>query len=58
MTRVVGSFGDRPLVQRLRRDEAGLLWLRAGVESHGEGESLRLQVFRAIRQVFLRLFDV
>ena len=36
-------------IPRPRRDAAGLLWLRAGVESHGEGESLRVQVFRAIR---------
>ena len=36
-------------VARPRRDEAGLLWLRAGAEAVGEGESLRLQVFRRIR---------
>ncbi len=40
---------DGQAIARPRRDEAGLLWLRAGVESHGEGESLRLQVFRQIR---------
>jgi hypothetical protein len=39
---------DQP-VSRPRRDEAGLLWLRAGTEAAGEGESLRLQVFRKIR---------
>ena len=37
---------DGQAVPRPRRDEAGLLWLRAGTEAHGEGESLRLQVFR------------
>jgi hypothetical protein len=36
-------------VPRPRRDEAGLLWLRAGTEVVGEGESLRLQVFRQVR---------
>jgi len=36
-------------IPRPRRDEAGLLWLRAGQETTGEGESLRLQVFRRIR---------
>jgi hypothetical protein len=40
---------DGQPVPRPRRDAAGLLWLRAGVESHGEGESLRLQVFREVR---------
>ena len=34
---------------RPRRDQAGLLWLHAGSEAVGEGESLRLQVFRRIR---------
>lgn len=36
-------------VPRPRRDQAGLLWLRAGAETQGEGESLRLQVFRQLR---------
>ena len=36
-------------VPRPRRDEAGLLWLRAGTETQGEGESLRLQVFRHVQ---------
>ena len=36
-------------VVRPRRDEAGTLWLRAGTETAGEGESLRLQVFRRIK---------
>ncbi|HSD26899.1 MAG TPA: hypothetical protein VLL75_06315, partial [Vicinamibacteria bacterium] len=36
-------------VPRPRRDQAGLLWLRAGAETVGEGESLRLQVFRRVR---------
>jgi hypothetical protein len=36
-------------VPRPRRDEAGLLWLRAGTEEVGEGESLRLQVFRHVK---------
>jgi hypothetical protein len=36
-------------VPRPRRDEAGLLWLRAGAAAAGEGESLRLQVFRHIQ---------
>ena len=36
-------------VTRPRRDEAGLLWLRAGAETQGEGESLRLQVFRHVQ---------
>ena len=40
---------DGQAVPRPRRDAAGLLWLRAGVETHGEGESLRVQVFRLIR---------
>ena len=40
---------DGQAVPRPRRDEAGLLWLRAGTEAVGEGESLRLQVFRRIR---------
>ena len=35
-------------VARPRRDEAGLLWLRASSEAAGEGESLRLQVFRKV----------
>ena len=34
---------------RPRRDQAGPPWLRASAETHGEGESLRLQVFRRIR---------
>ena len=40
---------DGQAVPRPRRDQAGLLWLRASAETHGEGESLRLQVFRRIR---------
>ncbi len=40
---------DGQPVPRPRRDAAGLLWLRASAESHGEGESLRLQVFRQVR---------
>jgi hypothetical protein len=36
-------------VPRPRRDEAGLLWLRSGTEALGEGESLRLQAFRRVR---------
>ena len=40
---------DGQAVSRPRRDEAGLVWLRAGTEAVGEGESLRLQVFRRIR---------
>ena len=36
-------------VPRPRRDQPGLLWLRAGPEAVGEGESLRLQVFRRIQ---------
>jgi hypothetical protein len=36
-------------VPRPRRDQAGLLWLRAGAETVGEGESLRLQVFRRVQ---------
>ena len=40
---------DGQAIPRPRRDEAGLLWLRAGVETQGEGESLRLQVFRRVR---------
>ncbi|HVO12058.1 MAG TPA: hypothetical protein VMX54_15060 [Vicinamibacteria bacterium] len=40
---------DGQPVARARRDTAGLLWLRAGSERAGEGESLRLQVFRRIR---------
>jgi hypothetical protein len=40
---------DGQAVPRPRRDEAGLLWLRAGTEAAGEGERLRLQVFRRIR---------
>ena len=40
---------DGQVLPRPRRDEAGLLWLRAGAEAVGEGESLRLQVFRRIR---------
>ncbi|HXB57129.1 MAG TPA: hypothetical protein VN461_20360 [Vicinamibacteria bacterium] len=31
-----------------RRDEAGLVWLRAGGESAGKAESLRVQAFRRI----------
>jgi hypothetical protein len=31
-----------------RRDEAGLVWLRAGGESTGKAESLRVQAFRRI----------
>ena len=40
---------DGQRVPRPRRDDAGTLWLRAGTEAEGEGESLRLQVFRQIR---------
>ena len=40
---------DGQAVPRPRRDEAGLLWLRAGAEAVGEGESLRLQVFRRVQ---------
>ncbi|HXY39503.1 MAG TPA: hypothetical protein VEQ10_07530, partial [Vicinamibacteria bacterium] len=40
---------DGQAVARPRRDAAGLVWLRAGGERAGEGESLRLQVFRRIR---------
>ena len=40
---------DGQPVPRPRRDEAGLLWLRAGAAAVGEGESLRLQVFRHIQ---------
>jgi hypothetical protein len=40
---------DGQPVGRPRRDEAGLLWLRASTEAAGEGESLRLQVFRRVR---------
>lgn len=40
---------DGETVARPRRDEAGLLWLRAGTEAQGEGESLRLQVFRHVQ---------
>ncbi len=40
---------DGRATPRPRRDEAGLLWLRAGTEAVGEGESLRLQVFRRVR---------
>jgi hypothetical protein len=40
---------DGQSVPRPRRDEGGLLWLRTGTEAVGEGESLRLQVFRRIR---------
>ena len=40
---------DGQAVPRPRRDAAGLLWLRASAETHGEGESLRLQVFRQIK---------
>ncbi len=40
---------DGQAVPRPRRDEAGLLWLRAGTEAVGEGESLRLQVFRHVQ---------
>ena len=40
---------DGQRVPRPRRDGAGLLWLRAGPEAEGEGESLRLQVFRKIK---------
>jgi hypothetical protein len=40
---------DGQPVPRPRRDEAGLLWLRAGTGAVGEGESLRLQAFRRIR---------
>jgi hypothetical protein len=36
-------------ISRPRRDEAGLLWLRTGTEARGEGESLRLQAFRRVR---------
>jgi hypothetical protein len=40
---------DGQPIARPRREAGGLLWLRAGVESRGEGESVRLQVFRQIR---------
>lgn len=40
---------DGQTMPRPRRDEAGLLWLRAGAERPGEGESLRLQVFRRVQ---------
>jgi hypothetical protein len=40
---------DGQAVPRPRREQAGLLWLRAGAEAVGEGERLRLQVFRQIR---------
>jgi hypothetical protein len=40
---------DGQSTPRPRRDGAGLVWLRAGAEAVGEGESLRLQVFRRIR---------
>jgi len=40
---------DGQVVPRPRRDEAGLLWLRAATKTEGEGESLRLQVFRQIK---------
>ena len=40
---------DGQVVPRPRRDETGLLWLRAGTEAIGEGERLRLQVFRKVR---------
>jgi len=40
---------DGQPVPRPRRDEAGLLWLRAGAEAAGEGERLRIQVFRKLR---------
>jgi hypothetical protein len=40
---------DGQATSRPRRDEADLLWLRAGTEAVGEGESLRLQVFRRVR---------
>jgi hypothetical protein len=36
-------------VPRPRRDAPGLLWLRAGAEAVGEGESVRVQVFRRVR---------
>jgi hypothetical protein len=42
------ALDGRP-VPRPRREKAGLLWLRArGDESAGDGESLRLQVFRHV----------
>jgi hypothetical protein len=40
---------DGVAVARPRRDGPGLLWLRAGADTRGEGESLRLQVFRRVR---------
>jgi hypothetical protein len=40
---------DGRAVPRPRRDQAGTLWLRAGTETGGEGESLRLQVFRQVK---------
>jgi hypothetical protein len=40
---------DGAAVARPRRDDAGLLWLRASGEAAGEGESLRLQVFRKVK---------
>ncbi|HKZ32673.1 MAG TPA: hypothetical protein VJ648_10010 [Vicinamibacteria bacterium] len=40
---------DGRTVPRPKRDDAGTLWLRAGTEAEGEGESLRLQVFRQIK---------
>lgn len=46
---VVALRLDGEPVGRPRRDEAGLLWLRASTEAAGEGESLRLSVFRRVR---------
>jgi hypothetical protein len=46
---LVALLLDGQSVPRPRRDQAGLLWLRASTESQGEGESLRLQVFRQIK---------
>jgi hypothetical protein len=46
---VVALSLDGAAVARPRRDEAGLLWLRASSEAAGEGESLRLQVFRKVK---------
>jgi hypothetical protein len=39
---------DGQPVRQPRREAAGLLWLRARTEAAGEGESLRVQVFRRV----------
>jgi hypothetical protein len=46
---LVGLRLDGRAVPRPRRERAGLLWLRSSAEAQGEGESLRIQVFREIR---------